>query len=133
MCSSTLLDDWGSERLSASQRRDLMEIIEERHGRSSTLDNEPAPGGCMARGERRSHLHAILDRVVRNAYRLTLNGPSMRKTQAARAAEAEAQSAVAITANARPANGAGNDRVAPPPDVTVRNRVDVTRLNRWTS
>ena len=35
-----ILDDWGSERLSASQRRDLMEIVEERHGRSST-DHEP--------------------------------------------------------------------------------------------
>jgi hypothetical protein len=36
-----ILDDWESDRLSASQRHDLMEIIEERHGRSST-DHEPA-------------------------------------------------------------------------------------------
>src|SRR5262245_63096113 len=32
-----LLDDLGPDRLTAGQRRDLMEIIEERHGRSSTL------------------------------------------------------------------------------------------------
>jgi hypothetical protein len=31
------LDDWGPDRLNASQRRDLMEIIEDRHGRGSTL------------------------------------------------------------------------------------------------
>jgi DNA replication protein DnaC len=43
MCSCTLLDDWGPERLSPSQRRDLMEIIEERHGRSSTLITSQLP------------------------------------------------------------------------------------------
>ena len=38
-----ILDDWGPERLSASQRRDLMEIVEERHGRSSTLITSQLP------------------------------------------------------------------------------------------
>jgi DNA replication protein DnaC len=32
-----LLDDWGPDRLTANQRRDLMEIIEDRYGRGSTL------------------------------------------------------------------------------------------------
>jgi IstB-like ATP binding protein len=32
-----ILDDWGPDRLSANQRRDLMEIVEERYGRGSTL------------------------------------------------------------------------------------------------
>jgi DNA replication protein DnaC len=32
-----VLDDWGPDRLSASQRRDLMEIVEGRHGRGSIL------------------------------------------------------------------------------------------------
>ena len=49
---------------------------------------------------------AILDRIVHNADRLTLNGPSMRKSQAARAAEAEAQSAVVSASTAKPAKGA---------------------------
>jgi DNA replication protein DnaC len=98
--------NWEPERLSASQRRDLMEIIEERHGRSSTLITSQLPVDAWHEviGDP-TFADAILDRVVHNAYRLTLNGPSMRKTQAARAAEADAQSAVAITANARPAKG----------------------------
>ena len=32
-----VLDDWGPDRLSASQRRDLMEIVEDRNGRGSIL------------------------------------------------------------------------------------------------
>jgi DNA replication protein DnaC len=32
-----ILDDWGPDRLTPSQRRDLMEIVEERYGRGSTL------------------------------------------------------------------------------------------------
>jgi hypothetical protein len=47
---------------------------------------------------------AILDRIVHNAYRLSLNGPSMRKTQPARAPEAEAQSTT--TAISKQAKGA---------------------------
>ena len=30
------MDDWGPERLTATQRRDLMEIVEERYGRGAT-------------------------------------------------------------------------------------------------
>jgi DNA replication protein DnaC len=99
-------DDWGPERLSASQRRDLMEIIEERHGRSSTLITSQLPVEAWHEviGDP-TFADAILDRVVHNAYRLTLNGPSMRKLQPARPAEAEAQSAVAIASGAKPAKG----------------------------
>jgi DNA replication protein DnaC len=102
-----ILDDWGPERLSASQRRDLMEIIEERHARSSTLITSQLPVDAWHEviGDP-TFADAILDRVVHNAYRLTLNGPSMRKTQAARAAEAEAQSPVANASPAKPAKGA---------------------------
>jgi DNA replication protein DnaC len=32
-----VMDDWGPDRLSVSQRRDLMEIVEDRHGRGSIL------------------------------------------------------------------------------------------------
>jgi DNA replication protein DnaC len=101
-----ILDDWGPERLSASQRRDLMEIIEERHGSSTLITSQlPVDAWHEVIGDP-TFADAILDRVVHNAYRLALNGPSMRKTQAARTAEAEAQSAVATAANAKPAKGA---------------------------
>jgi DNA replication protein DnaC len=38
-----LLDDWGPDRLTANQRRDLMEIIEDRYGRGSTLITSQLP------------------------------------------------------------------------------------------
>jgi hypothetical protein len=38
-----ILDDWGPDRLTASQRRDLMEIIEDRYGRGSTLMTPSRP------------------------------------------------------------------------------------------
>jgi DNA replication protein DnaC len=108
-----ILDDWGPERLSASQRRDLMEIIEERHGRSSTLITSQLPIEAWHEviGEP-TFADAILDRVVHNAYRLTLNGPSIRKTQAARAAEAEAQSALRSRRAPSQPKEPGNERRA---------------------
>jgi DNA replication protein DnaC len=102
-----ILDDWGPERLSATQRRDLMEIIEERHGRNSTLITSQLPVDAWHEViAEPTFADAILDRIVHNAYRLTLNGPSMRKSQAARAAEAEAQSAAASAPTAKPTKGA---------------------------
>ena len=98
-----ILDDWGPERLSASQRRDLMEIIEERHGRSSTLITSQLPVEAWHEViAEPTFADAILDRIVHNAYRLCLNGPSMRKTQSAR----EAQSPAATASSPKPAKGA---------------------------
>src|SRR6516165_8059129 len=101
-----ILDDWGPERLSATQRRDLMEIIEERHGRNSTLITSQLPVEAWHEviGDP-TFADAILDRVVHNAFRLSLNGPSMRKAAAARAAQAEAQHAAASASSPKPAKG----------------------------
>jgi len=75
-----ILDDFGLEVLAAAQRRDLLEVLEDRYGSSSTivtsqLDTE--------------HWHAVIadqtiadavcDRLVHNAHRLKLKGESMRK------------------------------------------------------
>ena len=78
-----VLDDWGPERLTANQRRDLMEIVEERYGRGSTLITSQLPTDTWhdVIGEP-TFADAILDRIVHNAYRLALDGPSMRKIQA---------------------------------------------------
>src|ERR1035437_99180 len=38
-----ILDDWGPDRLTANQRRDLMEIVEDRYGRGSTLITSQMP------------------------------------------------------------------------------------------
>ena len=37
------LDDWGPDRLTATQRRDLMEIVEERYGRGATMITSQLP------------------------------------------------------------------------------------------
>ena len=78
-----ILDDWGPDRLNASQRRDLMEIIEDRYGRGSTLITSQLPVEAWhdVIGEP-TFADAILDRIVHNAYRLALDGPSMRKVRA---------------------------------------------------
>lgn len=83
-----LLDDWGPDQLSAGQRRDLMEIIEDRHGRGSTLITSQLPVSSWHEiiGEP-TLADAILDRIVHNAYRLELDGPSMRKIKAAHPTE----------------------------------------------
>jgi DNA replication protein DnaC len=89
-----ILDDWGPDRLNASQRRDLMEIIEDRHGRGSTLITSQLKVDKWHEViAEPTFADAILDRIVHNAYRLTLDGPSIRKIKAA-----NAQAAVLDTA-----------------------------------
>jgi DNA replication protein DnaC len=81
-----ILDDWGPDRLNASQRRDLMEIIEDRHGRGSTLITSQLKVDKWHEViAEPTFADAILDRVVHNAYRLNLDGPSIRKIKAANA------------------------------------------------
>ena len=38
-----ILDDWAMVKLTADQRRDLMEVIDDRHGRASTIDATQIP------------------------------------------------------------------------------------------
>jgi DNA replication protein DnaC len=77
-----VLDDWGLDKFVKEQRHDLLEILEDRHGLRSTLITSQLPV---------KHWHeiiadptladAILDRLVHNAYKLVLDGESMRKKQ----------------------------------------------------
>ncbi len=77
------LDDWGLTKLTAEQRRDLLELIDDRHGSRSTIVASQLP---------LEHWHevigdptladAILDLLVHSAYRIHLKGESMRKRQA---------------------------------------------------
>jgi DNA replication protein DnaC len=86
-----ILDDWGPDRLNPSQRRDLMEIVEDRYGAGSTLITSQLPVEAWHEviGEP-TFADAILDRLVHNAYRLALEGPSMRKPEAEAAAPVDA-------------------------------------------
>jgi DNA replication protein DnaC len=77
-----ILDDWGPEPMTAGQRRDILEIVEERYGRGSILITSQIP---VARwfdvvGEP-TLADAILDRLVHNAHKIELEGDSLRKTR----------------------------------------------------
>jgi DNA replication protein DnaC len=78
-----IIDDWGSEPLTAEQRRDLLEIVDDRYDKGSLLITSQVPVGRwhdiigdMTLGD------AILDRVVHRAHRLELKGASLRKRRA---------------------------------------------------
>lgn len=75
-----VLDDWGLSPLTDDSRRDLLEILDDRHNRKSTLVTSQLPIETWHDyiGEP-TLADAILDRLVHNAYRLDLKGESMRK------------------------------------------------------
>jgi DNA replication protein DnaC len=75
-----ILDDWGIQKITPSQRQDLMEVIEDRHGRRSTLITSqlPVENWHDYIGEA-TLADAILDRLLHGAHRLNLRGESMRK------------------------------------------------------
>ena len=78
-----ILDDWGPDRLNADQRRDLMEIVEDRYQNASILITSQLPVDKWHEviGEP-TFADAILDRIIHNAHRIELDGPSMRKIKA---------------------------------------------------
>ncbi|TVQ30370.1 MAG: transposase [Geminicoccaceae bacterium] len=75
-----ILDDWGLAPLAASERRDLLEILEDRHGRKATIVTSQLPVDAWhdVIGDP-TLADAILDRLVHNAHRLELVGGSLRK------------------------------------------------------
>lgn len=78
-----IIDDWGLEPLTKSQRNDLLEITDDRHGVSSTIITGQLPISQWHEifGDP-TVADAILDRVIHNAQKLKLKGESMRKKQA---------------------------------------------------
>lgn len=75
-----LLDDLGVAPLTDEHRRDFLEIIDERHGKRSTIVTSQLPVKLWheAIGDK-TLADAILDRLVHNAYKIELKGESMRK------------------------------------------------------
>jgi DNA replication protein DnaC len=77
-----ILDDWGLVPPDAEQRRDLLEILDDRYKQRSTIITSQLPITHWY-----EHLNdatladAILDRVVHHAIRLELSGESLRKNQ----------------------------------------------------
>ena len=76
-----ILDDWGPDRLTAGQRRDLLEIVEDRYGTGSTVITSQLPVEAWHDVvDEPTFADAILDRLIHNAHRFPLDGPSLRKT-----------------------------------------------------
>jgi DNA replication protein DnaC len=75
-----ILDDWGIVPMSPEQLRDLLEIIDERYQKGSTLiTSQLPPANWHEAINDPTMADAILDRVLHNAYKVALEGPSMRK------------------------------------------------------
>jgi DNA replication protein DnaC len=77
-----VIDDWGHAPMRDQERRDLVEVLDDRHGLRSTIMTSQLPTAKW-------HDHigdptnadAICDRVLHNAHRLVLKGPSRRKEE----------------------------------------------------
>ena len=77
-----ILDDFGLAGLSDTERADLLEVLDDRYAKRATVVTSQLPF---------DHWHdvlgdatfadAILDRLINNAYRVTLKGPSMRRNK----------------------------------------------------
>ena len=76
-----ILDDFGLTHLEQQQQLDLMEIIEDRHGKASTIiaSQLPVASWYDVIGQEPTISDAILDRIVHTAFRITLQGDSLRK------------------------------------------------------
>jgi DNA replication protein DnaC len=77
-----ILDDFGLEPLDAGARHDLLEILEERYGRRSTIVTSQLPLSAWhdVIGDP-TYGDAILDRLVHNAHRIELTGDSLRRAR----------------------------------------------------
>jgi DNA replication protein DnaC len=77
-----IIDDFGIQPLDAQGRTSLMEIMEDRHGKGSTLFTSQVPVNKWFDliGEQ-TIADAILDRLVHNAHRIEMKGESMRKNR----------------------------------------------------
>ena len=79
-----IIDDWGPEPLNAEQRRDLLEIVDDREGKGSLLITSQVPIGRWHEIIGDPTLgDAILDRVIHRSHRIELKGESSAKTPGA--------------------------------------------------
>ena len=87
-----ILDDWGVAPLSDENRRDLLEMFEDRYDSRATIVTSqlPVEHWYDAIGDP-TLADAILDRLVHNAYKLLLKGESMRKRKARLTTEAASE------------------------------------------
>lgn len=82
------IDDFGLAPLSDQSKRDLLEILDDRYDKKSTLITSQLPiDQWHAYIDEPTLADAILDRLVHNSYRVNLSGASMRKHKALKSSE----------------------------------------------
>ena len=98
-----ILDDWGLEPLDAAARHDLLEILEERYGRRSTIITSQIPVDKWHEviGDP-TYADAILDRIVHNAQRINLTGHSLRRSRVNKASKEGCRHSDPLSKNASP-------------------------------
>jgi DNA replication protein DnaC len=75
-----IIDDWGIQSLTESQRTDLLEVLEDRHALKSTIIASQLPTDAWHKAIGNPTLaDAILDRLIHNAHTINMKGSSMRK------------------------------------------------------
>jgi DNA replication protein DnaC len=101
-----VIDDWGLAALTPAERHDLLEVLEDRTERASTLVTSQIPATAWHDliGEP-SVADAICDRLIHSAYLIELQGPSMREVRAK--AQPDALAAAAEPAAPAPAKPGG--------------------------
>lgn len=91
-CDLLVLDDWGIAPFTDAQRRDMLEILDDRYGRRSTLVAAQVPVEQWHEVIADPTLaDAILDRLLHNAYKIAMKGESMRKLRGGLTSEPSVQ------------------------------------------
>jgi DNA replication protein DnaC len=77
-----ILDDWGIDQLDRQGRRDLLEVLEDRYAKTATIITTQLPIDRWHQfiGDD-TIADAICDRIINNAFTITMSGESMRKVK----------------------------------------------------
>lgn len=79
-CSLLILDDWGINTFTSAESRDLLDLVEDRNLKKSTIIVSQIPIGDWPQVlPDPTVADAIMDRIIYNSYQLDIDGDSMRK------------------------------------------------------
>jgi DNA replication protein DnaC len=77
-----VLDDWAMAPINDVERRDLLEVLDDRYGtRSTIVTSQVPPKRWHEHIADPTHADAICDRLIHNAHKLVLKGPSRRRPE----------------------------------------------------
>jgi len=77
-----VIDDWAMGPITDAERRDLLEVLEDRCGTLSTImTSQLSHKRWHEHLNEPTHAEAICDRIIHNAHKVVLKGPSKRKPE----------------------------------------------------